>query len=105
MSVAEQKGFTPLILSPRWYSPARLGCKRGIDLIGSVILLLLISPLMLVLAALVKLTSPGPVFYRWRVVGKEGRPFIGYKFRSMISNADDLKTGLLAQNEMVGPVF
>jgi lipopolysaccharide/colanic/teichoic acid biosynthesis glycosyltransferase len=54
---------------------------------------------------LVKLTSRGPVLYRWRVVGKGGRPFVGYKFRSMIANADDMRRELLAQNEMTGPVF
>jgi lipopolysaccharide/colanic/teichoic acid biosynthesis glycosyltransferase len=75
------------------------------DLVGSAGLLLLLSPLFLTLSALVKLTSPGPVFYRWRVIGKGGRPFVGYKFRSMVEAADDLKSGLLAQNEMVGPVF
>jgi len=58
-----------------------------------------------VLAVLVKLSSRGPVFYRWCVVGKDGRPFVGYKFRSMVANADDLKATLLSQNEMRGPVF
>jgi lipopolysaccharide/colanic/teichoic acid biosynthesis glycosyltransferase len=75
------------------------------DLVGSAALLLLLSPLFLILSILVKFTSPGPVFYRWRVVGEGGRQFVGYKFRSMIAAADDLKSGLLARNEMVGPVF
>jgi lipopolysaccharide/colanic/teichoic acid biosynthesis glycosyltransferase len=57
------------------------------------------------LAILVKISSPGPVFYRWRVVGKKGREFVGYKFRSMVCNADDLKVELDALNEMKGPVF
>jgi lipopolysaccharide/colanic/teichoic acid biosynthesis glycosyltransferase len=68
-------------------------------------LLLLLSPLLLVLAAAVRLTSPGPVFYRWRVVGQHGRRFVGYKFRSMVADADARKAGLLCQNEMRGPVF
>ena len=58
-----------------------------------------------VLAILVKLTSPGTVFYRWQVVGQKGRQFTGYKFRSMHSNADALKEQLESMNEMSGPVF
>lgn len=92
-------------LSPCWNSPMRLACKRGIDVVGSAILLALFSPLMALLAVLVKMTSPGPVFYRWRVVGKDGKPFLSYKFRSMVTNAEQLKAGLEAQNEMTGPVF
>lgn len=54
---------------------------------------------------MIKLTSPGEVFYRWLVVGHRGRRFTGYKFRSMYSNADKLKEGLEQLNEMRGPVF
>jgi len=75
------------------------------DIIASGILMVLLSPLFLILGVLVRVTSAGPVLYRWRVVGKEGRRFVGYKFRSMISNADDLKPTLLGRNEMLGPVF
>jgi lipopolysaccharide/colanic/teichoic acid biosynthesis glycosyltransferase len=68
-------------------------------------LLIILSPLLIMLVLLVKLTSRGPAFYRWNVVGKNGQPFTGYKFRSMVVNADELKSQLLAQNEMTGPVF
>ena len=67
--------------------------------------MVLLSPFLLILSVLVKVTSRGPVFYPWHVVGKGGHPFLGYKFRSMITNADDLKPTLAAQNEMLGPVF
>ena len=67
--------------------------------------MVLLSPLIVVLAVLVKITSPGPVFYRWRVAGQDGVPFLSYKFRSMVANADELKSALAARNEMVGPVF
>jgi lipopolysaccharide/colanic/teichoic acid biosynthesis glycosyltransferase len=60
---------------------------------------------MLIIAAVVKLTSPGPVFYVWHVVGKHGRPFVGYKFRTMVVGADRMKQSLLDKNEMTGPVF
>jgi lipopolysaccharide/colanic/teichoic acid biosynthesis glycosyltransferase len=53
----------------------------------------------------VKLSSPGPIFYRWKVVGCGGRPFTGYKFRSMVANADALRDELTSLNEMTGPVF
>jgi len=79
--------------------------KRIFDVIISVILLVLLSPLLLLVGLLVKLTSPGPVLYRWRVVGKNGRPFCSFKFRSMVVEADELKASLLAKNEMTGPVF
>jgi lipopolysaccharide/colanic/teichoic acid biosynthesis glycosyltransferase len=68
-------------------------------------MLAVLLPFLLALAILVKLTSPGAVFYRWRVVGCGGRRFVGYKFRSMVENADALKPQLLRQNEMTGPVF
>jgi lipopolysaccharide/colanic/teichoic acid biosynthesis glycosyltransferase len=95
----------PLIRSPRWRSRSRLVCKRAIDVVVSAVLMVLLSPFLLILSVLVRVTSPGPVFYRWRVVGEGGHPFLGYKFRSMTMNADDLKRTLIEQNEMVGPVF
>jgi exopolysaccharide biosynthesis polyprenyl glycosylphosphotransferase len=81
-------------------------CKRISDILVSTILLVLLSPLFLVLGILVKLTSPrGPIFYRWKVLGRNRRPFVGYKFRTMVPEADELKQQLLDKNEMKGPVF
>jgi lipopolysaccharide/colanic/teichoic acid biosynthesis glycosyltransferase len=91
--------------SPNWRRPFLVGCKRALDVSVSAFLLVILAPLFAVLAALVKLTSRGTVFYRWPVVGQGGRPFTGYKFRSMYSNADDLKAQLEPLNEMSGPVF
>ena len=91
--------------SPHWSSPTRLAAKRLLDISVSACFLVAFSPLLLVLAMLVKLSSEGPVFYPWHVVGLSGRRFVGYKFRSMVANADALKPHLLAQNEMTGPVF
>ena len=79
--------------------------KRAIDLVVSALLLVVLLPLFALFAAAVKLTSPGPIFYRWRVVGKGIRPFTGYKFRTMVADADARKAGLAALNEMNGPVF
>lgn len=83
----------------------RLACKRVMDIIGAAILLVLLTPLMAVLATLVKATSAGPVLYCWPVVGKDGKPFLGYKFRSMVANAEQLKATLAGRNEMTGPMF
>lgn len=84
---------------------AERAMKRGLDILVSAGGLLLLSPLLALIALAVKLTSPGPVLYRWRVVGQGGRPFTGYKFRSMCADADAVKASLQARNEMSGPVF
>jgi lipopolysaccharide/colanic/teichoic acid biosynthesis glycosyltransferase len=94
-----------LVLSPAWGSPIHLAAKRGIDAVVSSVLLLLLFPVFLVLAVAVSATSPGPVFYRWKVVGQSGRQFVSYKFRSMVANADTLRSQLDSLNEMSGPVF
>ena len=96
---------TSVVLSPYWGSEFRQAVKRGMDVLGAGSLLIVLSPLFLLLAIAVKLSSPGKIFYRWRVVGQGGRPFLSFKFRSMVSNADDLKARLNARNEMTGPVF
>jgi lipopolysaccharide/colanic/teichoic acid biosynthesis glycosyltransferase len=103
-SAAEQTQTQPL-LSSNWEQPLQIACKRALDVVVSALLLLLFSPLFLILALLVKLTSRGPIIYRWKVVGRNGQPFTGYKFRSMVANADELKAKLEACNEMTGPVF
>ncbi len=80
--------------------------KRAEDVAVSAALLALLAPALAVIAALVKLTSPGgPVFFRWQVVGKNKKPFVGYKFRTMTPDAEQRKAELLEQNEMQGPVF
>jgi lipopolysaccharide/colanic/teichoic acid biosynthesis glycosyltransferase len=79
--------------------------KRFLDITGSCLGLLILSPLFLIVGILVKLTSPGPAFYAWDVIGRGGRPFRGYKFRTMVQNADKLKGQLMEKNEMRGPVF
>ena len=105
MITAPEQRCEQVLLSPNWHRPFQLACKRVLDLLVSVLSLILLAPLFLVLGAAVKLTAPGPVFYRWKVVGKNGSPFTGYKFRSMVTNADELKARLEAQNEMTCPMF
>ena len=79
--------------------------KRAVDILISFTLLVALSPVFLIIAALVKLTSEGPVFYEFRVLGRRARPFIAYKFRTMVVNADELKPALMRHNEMKGPAF
>ena len=79
--------------------------KRLIDLLGSAFALILLSPLLGLIALTVKLSSPGPLLYKWHVVGKNGKRFTGYKFRTMVVNADELKKELWQYNERNGPTF
>ena len=86
-------------------TPLGRAAKRALDIVVSAPLLVVLSPLLAAIAMAVKLGDGGPVLYRWRVVGRGGRPFTSYKFRSMVVNADELKPALEAANEMSGPVF
>jgi len=63
------------------------GLKRGFDMIGASLLLLVTLPIWLFVALAVKLSSPGPAMFRLEAMGKDGKPFRMYKFRSMIQNA------------------
>jgi lipopolysaccharide/colanic/teichoic acid biosynthesis glycosyltransferase len=79
--------------------------KRALDLVLATAALLVLAPFLAVIALLIKATSRGPVLYEWRVLGERGRPFVGYKFRTMVADADTQKAAVLAHNEMNGPVF
>jgi exopolysaccharide biosynthesis polyprenyl glycosylphosphotransferase len=80
--------------------------KRTLDLVGAGVGLLLLSPLLAVVAAAVRLESPGPVFFGQQRVGRHGRPFRMLKFRSMVVDAEARRAALEAQNEhREGPVF
>lgn len=91
--------------TPRFSSGQRF-VKRTLDIIGAAVLLVLLSPVLLVVAAVVKLTSPGPVFYRQERIGRGGKPFGMLKFRSMRTGADrELKDLLAAQGTDTQPLF
>ncbi len=79
--------------------------KQAIDFAGALAMLVLLSPVLLLCALLVKITSPGPILFRQKRSGINGRPFTMYKFRSMGTNAEQRKHELAAMNEMSGPVF
>ncbi|MBM4159422.1 MAG: hypothetical protein FJ216_11690, partial [Ignavibacteria bacterium] len=63
--------------------------KRILDLVLSIIILIIISPFLLIISLIIGLTSRGPVFYKTKVIGKNGKEFIWYKFRTMIFNRSD----------------
>lgn len=79
--------------------------KRLIDLLGSVIGLIVLSPIILIVSLLIKFESKGPVIFSQDRIGKDGEIFKMYKFRSMVVNAEELKEKLKEQNEMSGPMF
>lgn len=83
----------------------QLFLKRIMDIVVSALGLMILSPLFLIITALVKFTTPGSVFYQWHVIGFNKRPFKSWKFRTMVENADELKNKLWDKNEMTGPTF
>lgn len=88
------------------FGPRRLlWVKRGIDLLGASVGLLLLAPLMLAIATAIVITGGRPILFRQVRVGVNGRVFHMFKFRSMVKNAEAIRTQLAAQNEQTGPVF
>jgi exopolysaccharide biosynthesis polyprenyl glycosylphosphotransferase len=81
------------------------GLKRLLDIFVAGVAAILASPIMLFTALAIKLDSPGPVFFKQVRVGKWGRNFYCYKFRSMYIDAEARKAALMTQNEADGPVF
>ncbi len=94
-----------LSLSSAPDSELRLFCKRVLDVSISVAALAVLWPLLLVIAAAIRITSPGPVLFRQTRCGLGGRHFMLYKFRSMVNNAEQLRAELHQLNELDGPVF
>jgi lipopolysaccharide/colanic/teichoic acid biosynthesis glycosyltransferase len=75
------------------------------DFFGSFCLLITLSPVFAVIALLIKFSSPGPILFRQQRSGLNGRPFTIFKFRTMVTNAEQFKHELASMNEMTGPVF
>ncbi len=99
-------GDIPVVTLHREPVPsAALFVKRLIDILGSATALVLASPVMAMVALLIRLDSPGPVIYGAERTGAKGRRFRCYKFRSMVADADGLKANLRSQNQREGPIF
>ena len=89
-------------------TPDRLWCllvKRLFDVVFSGIALLMLAPIFAITAIIIKATSKGPVFFRQKRCGLNGRTFILYKFRTMVEGAEARLDELIKHNEMNGPVF
>jgi lipopolysaccharide/colanic/teichoic acid biosynthesis glycosyltransferase len=94
---------------PAWAGTRRWrlarAAKRAADLALALAGIVILSPFCLAAAAIIVLDSPGPVFHRMEWVGLRGRRFAGYKFRTMVTDAERMREQLTAFNEMTGPVF
>lgn len=94
-----------LTFAPVHHSSAQLTVKRGIDIAGAFVGLVLTAPVLLAASLAVKATSRGPVFFKQIRCGLNGRTFPMYKLRTMVSDAEQRREELLHLNEMEGPVF
>ena len=101
----EMDGFTYLTFETSRLRETELVIKRTFDILFSISVLTVTAPLLLVVAAMIKLTSPGPVFFKQVRCGHNGRKFYVYKFRSMVVDAEARLEELKTLNEMSGPVF
>ncbi|MFC1645702.1 sugar transferase [Candidatus Omnitrophota bacterium] len=102
---SELVGFPLLTFDTSFAMEWQLLVKRTIDLSVSFFSLIFLSPLFLIVAISIKLASPGPVFFKQRRVGFNGRFFTLFKFRSMSKDAQKKMTEVMHLNEMKGPVF
>ena len=102
----EKMGKTPVVtFANRFYDYRKLAIKRIIDIIGSIVGLVIMFIAMIFVAPAIKIESPGPVFFKQKRVGRNGRYFYIYKFRSMYMDAEERKKKLMAKNEMSGLMF
>jgi len=102
----ERVSGIPLITLHREQQPQlALLLKRMVDIVGATACLVIAGPLMALVALLIKLDTKGPAIYAAPRTGAKGRLFRCYKFRSMVTNADQLKAGLRSRNQREGPIF
>ncbi len=96
VEVDDLEGVTVLGLNPPVLSRSSRFIKRSMDLAGAGGLLFLVGPLMLIIALVVRTTSPGPALFRQRRIGRHGQAFTVWKFRTMHVDAEDRAEGLRA---------
>ncbi|MFT3915039.1 MAG: sugar transferase [Anaeromyxobacteraceae bacterium] len=105
LRVGELNGIPTLTYGRAPSDQLALGLKRAMDVVVATTVLFLLSPVLLAVGLAIKLDSPGPIFFRQKRVGLNGRPFTMFKFRSMYIDAEQRLEALKAHNEMDGPVF
>jgi exopolysaccharide biosynthesis polyprenyl glycosylphosphotransferase len=99
------RGIPIISIKPASIAGPQFAIKRVMDLLLTSLGLLLALPVMAILALAIKLDSPGPVFFIQKRVGRDGKLFRAYKFRSMIVDAEEMKSELEQFNEADGPLF
>lgn len=99
------EGWSVLSFTSTPSSAEAMAVKRILDIVASLVALILLSPIFLITAVIIKLSDGGPVLFGQERSGLFGRTFKMWKFRSMVINAEALKEKLESQNEMGGPVF
>ena len=105
LSVRPAAGLPLLHLNEASLTRPQRFAKRALDLIGSLLFLVILSPLMLIAATAVRMSSKGPVIFRQVRIGREGQPFTVLKFRTMVDDADLLRENLRTVNGLDGPLF
>lgn len=98
-------GYTVLTSSIRIITARQAGMKRLIDICGGIVGMILTCIITIFLAPAIYIASPGPIFFSQMRVGKNGKRFKIYKFRSMYMDAEERKKELMKQNEMKGLMF
>ena len=102
----DEISYIPLIsMEDKKIDTFYLAFKRLFDIVATSVGIILISPLLLITAIIIKLDSKGPVFFSQERIGKDGKPFKFWKFRSMRVDAEELKDKLMHLNEATGPIF
>jgi exopolysaccharide biosynthesis polyprenyl glycosylphosphotransferase len=106
VEIDQVEGMTLLGLRGLTRTNSTLALKRSMDIVGAALMLVVAAPLLAAIAITIKLTSPGPVLFAQRRVGRGNRDFKIYKFRTMVQGADAMKPALAHLNEMDdGPMF
>lgn len=105
LGLERQYGLPFVTLARTERSTEALAIKRGIDLLGSIATLVLLSPAMLFVATTILITMGRPILFSQDRIGYHGRRFRMHKFRSMVNGAELQREALAARNEMRGPVF
>ncbi len=105
LQISPVAGLPLLHVDKPQYQGASKFHKLAFDVVGAGCALLVLSPLMVLVALGVKLSSPGPVFYRAERIGLKGEPFAMLKFRSMVADAEERRLTLVHANEGAGPLF
>ncbi|MGH2543603.1 MAG: sugar transferase, partial [Ardenticatenaceae bacterium] len=105
VTLDEIKGVPLIAMQEPVLKGANLALKRFVDIAISSVALLIFSPIVLLTTVAIKLDSPGPILYRQERIGRGGRPFTIYKFRSMRVGADEELARLATLNEADGPLF